>query len=102
MRLKGFVFRFLGTIRNHIMAKKRVIRSSRRAIRPSRRVSKKNNVSKSQKDFRIVGIGASAGGFKAITDVIGNLRHPTGMAFVFVSHLPTAPKSTLTDLLKSK
>lgn len=45
----------------------------------------------------VVGVGASAGGLEAFTELLGNLSDDTGMAFVLLSHLGDA--SFLSDLL---
>ena len=37
--------------------------------------------------FPVVGIGASAGGLEAFTELLRHLPSDTGMAFVFVQHL---------------
>lgn len=47
----------------------------------------------------IVGIGASAGGFEALAELISGLRKPTRMAFVVVQHLLPTQASALPDLL---
>ena len=47
----------------------------------------------------IVGIGASAGGLEAFTQLLGALPGDSGMAFVMVSHLSHTHKSMLTELL---
>ena len=47
----------------------------------------------------IVGIGASAGGLEAITELLANLPQKTGMAFVYVQHLDPTHKSLLTAIL---
>ena len=49
--------------------------------------------------FPIVGIGASAGGLEAFTQLITNLPTDTGMAFVLVQHLDPTHDSALTSLL---
>src|SRR5438094_10503786 len=42
--------------------------------------------------FPIVGIGASAGGLEAFTQLLGSIPANTGMAFVLIQHLdPTHP-----------
>ena len=51
------------------------------------------------KPFPIVGIGASAGGLEAFSQVLQHLPLDTGMAFVLVQHLDPAHESALTDLL---
>src|SRR5262249_49223871 len=47
----------------------------------------------------IVGIGASAGGFEAIMDLLRTLSPKTGMAFVIVQHLDPHHASRLPNLL---
>ncbi|HKD99621.1 MAG TPA: chemotaxis protein CheB, partial [Planctomycetota bacterium] len=49
--------------------------------------------------FPIVGIGASAGGLEAFTQLLQNLPANTGIAFVFVQHLDPTHLSLLTELL---
>ena len=49
--------------------------------------------------FPIVGIGASAGGLEAFTQLLSHLPARTGMAFVLVQHLDPRHASRLTDLL---
>ena len=52
--------------------------------------------------FPIVGIGASAGGLEAFTELFENLPPDTGMAFVLVQHLAPSHGSRLPELLSSK
>src|SRR5678815_6083293 len=47
----------------------------------------------------IVGIGASAGGLEAFTELLKNLPMDTGMGFVLVQHLDPQHKSELAHLL---
>jgi two-component system CheB/CheR fusion protein len=49
--------------------------------------------------FPIVGIGASAGGLEASTQLLRALPADTGMAFVFVQHLDPTHPSMLTEIL---
>lgn len=49
--------------------------------------------------FRVVGIGASAGGLDAFTALLSALPDDTGMAFVAVSHLDPAHPSALSEIL---
>jgi two-component system, chemotaxis family, CheB/CheR fusion protein len=49
--------------------------------------------------FPIVGIGASAGGLEAFTQLLQHLPLDTGMGFVLVQHLDPAHASSLTQLL---
>src|SRR5580700_10116300 len=50
--------------------------------------------------FPIVGIGASAGGLEAFTEMLQTLPSNTGMAFVFIQHLDPKHVSLLTELLQ--
>lgn len=50
--------------------------------------------------FPVVGIGASAGGLEAFTELLQALPSDTGMAFVFVQHLDPKHVSLLTELLQ--
>ncbi len=49
--------------------------------------------------FPIVGIGASAGGLEAFSDVLRFLPDDTGMAYVLVQHLDPRHESLLPELL---
>ena len=49
--------------------------------------------------FPIVGIGASAGGLTAFTQLLEHLPSDTGMGFVLVQHLARDRKSLLTEIL---
>ena len=49
--------------------------------------------------FPVVGIGASAGGLEAFTQLLHDLPANTGLAFVLVQHLDPSHKSVLTELL---
>ncbi len=49
--------------------------------------------------FPIVGVGASAGGLDAFTQLLAHLPTTTGMAYVLVQHLDPAHASLLADLL---
>jgi two-component system, chemotaxis family, CheB/CheR fusion protein len=49
--------------------------------------------------FPIVGVGASAGGLEAFTQLFRNLPADPGMAFVLIQHLAPAHESMLTELL---
>jgi two-component system, chemotaxis family, CheB/CheR fusion protein len=49
--------------------------------------------------FPIVGIGASAGGLEAFTELLRHLPDDTGMAFVLIQHLDPKHDSHLTELL---
>ena len=49
--------------------------------------------------FPVVGIGASAGGLEASTQLLKHLPPDTGMAFVLVQHLDPTHASALTEIL---
>src|SRR5438270_11633016 len=49
--------------------------------------------------FPIVGVGASAGGLEAFTELLRNLPADTGMAFILVQHLDPTQTSILSDAL---
>src|SRR5213592_3612895 len=61
------------------------------AARVERRTAKRS--------FPIVGIGASAGGLEAMTQLLKHLPADTGMAFVLVQHLDPTHESALSSLL---
>lgn len=50
-------------------------------------------------DFPIVGVGASAGGLEAFTQLLNALPVDTGMGFVLIQHLDPDHDSALVDLL---
>jgi two-component system CheB/CheR fusion protein len=52
-----------------------------------------------EKNFPIVGVGASAGGLEAFTNLLEYLPPDTGMAFVLVQHLAPTKDSILAELL---
>lgn len=49
--------------------------------------------------FPVVGVGASAGGLEAFTQLLGALPSTTGMAFVLVQHLDPMHQSHLSEIL---
>ncbi|HEV8385640.1 MAG TPA: PAS domain S-box protein, partial [Candidatus Acidoferrales bacterium] len=55
-----------------------------------------------KKPLRVVGIGASAGGLEAISELLSHLRPDTGMAFVFIEHLGPEHESILPQILTRK
>ncbi len=54
------------------------------------------------KSFHIVGVGASAGGLEAFTQLLRALPADTGMAFVLIQHLDPKHESMLTRILSQK
>lgn len=49
--------------------------------------------------FPVVGVGASAGGLEAFTQLLHHLSTDTGMAFVLIQHMPANLESTLSTIL---
>jgi two-component system CheB/CheR fusion protein len=49
----------------------------------------------------VVGVGASAGGLEAFTELLSHLPGDTGMAFVLIQHLDPKHESHLTELLSN-
>src|ERR1051326_4229540 len=47
----------------------------------------------------VVGVGASAGGLEAFTELLSHLPNDTGMAFVLIQHLDPKHESHLAELL---
>jgi two-component system CheB/CheR fusion protein len=62
--------------------------------------SKKRSAVLDNKNFPIVGIGASAGGLEAIEQFISNVPVNSGMALVVVQHLDPTQKGMLPELLQ--
>ena len=52
--------------------------------------------------FPVVGIGASAGGLEAFSELLANLPTNTGMAFLLVQHLDPAHGSFLVEILANQ
>jgi two-component system CheB/CheR fusion protein len=50
-------------------------------------------------NFLVVGVGASAGGLEAFSELLKHLPADTGMAFVFVQHLDPTHGSQLSEIL---
>ena len=68
---------------------------SKQKLRTSTRIGKKKTLI----PRAIVGIGASAGGLEAVTELLENLPKKTGMGFVYVQHLDPTHKSLLASIL---
>jgi two-component system CheB/CheR fusion protein len=49
--------------------------------------------------FPVVGVGASAGGIEAMIDLLSSVRADSGMAYVFIQHLPPTTESILPEIL---
>jgi two-component system CheB/CheR fusion protein len=72
--------------------------SSRKQAKSSRKAAEKD-VKASPGGFPIVGIGASAGGLEAFSELLRYLPEKTGMAFVLVQHLDPKHGSVLQEIL---
>src|SRR5262245_24331287 len=53
-------------------------------------------------ELTVVGVGASAGGLEAFSQVLRNLPHDGGLAVVFVQHLAPQHDSALVTLLTAQ
>ncbi|HEY9626502.1 MAG TPA: chemotaxis protein CheB [Coleofasciculaceae cyanobacterium] len=66
---------------------------------PAESVEGIKDIDAASRSIRVVGIGASAGGLEAFTQLLRHLPTNTGMAFVLIQHLDPTHKSLLTELL---
>ncbi len=73
--------------------------SPRKQGKPRRPLAARNNLHNFPSPFPIVGIGASAGGLEAFSELLHNLPEKTGMAFVLVQHLDPKHESALPEIL---
>ncbi len=70
------------------------------AKRPPRKQSaRRPQTAKTRVDHPVVGVGASAGGLEAFTELLKHLPADTGMGFVLVQHLDPEHESSLTEIL---
>ncbi|MCL5746065.1 MAG: chemotaxis protein CheB, partial [Acidobacteria bacterium] len=70
--------------------------------RPSKPVAVKGHAAGDRtgvSSFPIVGVGASAGGLEAFTELLDHLPDDTGLAFVLIQHLDPSHESHLPELL---
>ncbi len=72
---------------------------SLRAEPPAESLEVAEVVRSSDPPFVVVGVGASAGGLEALSDLLANLPANTGMAVVVVQHLDPHHESRLSNLL---
>jgi two-component system CheB/CheR fusion protein len=70
-----------------------------RVLKIKRRNSTPAPAKATSKAFPIVGIGASAGGLEAFSELLRHLPEQTGMAFVLVQHLDPKHGSDLREIL---
>ena len=74
--------------------------ATRKSTKPAtKRKTARKTPAAQHKPLAIVGIGASAGGLEAFTQLLRALPPNTGMAFVFVQHLEARHESMLTKIL---
>src|SRR6266566_4866326 len=57
---------------------------------------------KADGNLMAVGVGASAGGLEAFTELLTHLPPATGMAFILVQHLDPHHQSALPEILSAK
>ena len=82
------------------MAKKAAPPESKRRTTQARKISAPTRAESADDSFPpIVGVGASAGGLEAFTELLSHVPDDTGMAFVLVQHLDPTHESHLTELL---
>src|ERR1700761_8322184 len=65
----------------------------------SDRANREAHRDKQARNFRIVGVGASAGGLEAFSELLGHLPAHAGLAYVLVQHLDPTHRSLLSELL---
>jgi two-component system, chemotaxis family, CheB/CheR fusion protein len=73
--------------------------SPRKQVKSRRKASAEGDAKTSPGLFPIVGIGASAGGLEAFSELLHHLPEKTGMAFVLVQHLDPKHGSVLQEIL---
>jgi two-component system, chemotaxis family, CheB/CheR fusion protein len=73
--------------------------SARKPVKSSRKAAAESAAKASPGSFPIVGIGASAGGLEAFSELLRYLPEKTGMAFVLVQHLDPKHGSALREIL---
>jgi two-component system CheB/CheR fusion protein len=73
--------------------------SARKQVKSRRKSTAENDTKASSGLFPIVGIGASAGGLEAFSELLRYLPEKTGMAFVLVQHLDPKHGSALQEIL---
>ena len=80
--------------------------STHKMIKTKTKVAKQKHVvtapQTSGDHFYIVGIGGSAGGLAAFSDLLSHIPTDTGMAFVIIQHLSPDAESSLSEILAGK
>jgi two-component system CheB/CheR fusion protein len=73
--------------------------SPRKQVKSRRKAAPENGAKAHSGLFPIVGIGASAGGLEAFSELLRHMPEKTGMAFVLVQHLDPKHGSVLQEIL---
>jgi len=73
--------------------------SQKKTEQPNSQPQPEAPVANSTAPFPVAGIGASAGGMEAFTELLQHLPNDTGIAFVLIQHLDPQHGSLLTELL---
>ena len=83
-------------------------KKSQQAPKPTKKTRKQNSEAKTPveptnrpKELTVVGIGASAGGLKALQSFFKGLPEDTGLAFVVITHLHPEHESHMAELLQA-
>src|SRR5258705_13933796 len=98
----------MAAMKNRAPKKSKTRKSRKQAKKPRAAASKKNSAAVPadtpihDKQFPIVGIGASAGGLEAFEQLLEGMPLTTGMALVLVPHLAPRHESMLTELLSKR
>ena len=81
------------------MKKKKSVKAEPQVESPAPKVDAARDERSNVASFPIVGVGASAGGLEAFTQLLKALPLDTGMGFVLVQHLDPEHESALTQIL---
>jgi two-component system CheB/CheR fusion protein len=81
------------------MKNRKKARVEQKHRRPAKRNISAQEPDAASKGFPIVGVGASAGGLEAFTQLLSNLPTGTGMGFVLIQHLDPGHASALPQIL---
>ena len=73
--------------------------SAQKQPRPSATAQATPAANRREREFPIVGIGASAGGLEALDELFGHMPNDIGMAFVVITHQHPGHTSLLPELL---
>ena len=79
-----------------------IVTNHRAVLTPPEPAAREHTPPAPRPSFPIVGIGASAGGLEAFTQLLGPLPSELGMAFVLIQHLDPTHRSRLVEALARK